>query len=266
MEKIVQKIGLGVILVVGVFTQDTLYAGELGVSTRGLLTLERVVCRNKTTGEKITVRTPATLAVNCEKAGLKVHTGDKIQLRIGGSAQGLIPDTPDGVNVQSGINKVVISWLAVPGAESYRIYAATIADIKVDPAFLVAEVKSAGFEHFTPDYSVYYYMITAVNGSGESNPTKSLAGIAIDHSSLVNNCASCHNGTTATGKPTNHLQTNADCKRCHNYVWIPAHMDHSAVTRTCSECHQKPAVHILVPPQQECTACHRSTVTWTAIL
>ena len=51
-------------------------------------------------------------------------------------------------------------------------------------------------------------------------------------------CASCHNGTTATGKPVNHIATNNVCEDCHVTAnWTTIHFDHSAVSGTCASCH-----------------------------
>ena len=36
-----------------------------------------------------------------------------------------------------------------------------------------------------------------------------------DHAGVTGTCASCHNGTTATGKPTNHIPTSNVCEDCH---------------------------------------------------
>jgi hypothetical protein len=50
---------------------------------------------------------------------------------------------------------------------------------------------------------------------------------------------SCHNGTTATGKPPHHIATTAGCDTCHTTnAWLPARFDHKGVAaHTCSTCH-----------------------------
>lgn len=59
-------------------------------------------------------------------------------------------------------------------------------------------------------------------------------------------CATCHNGSTATGKPSNHLVTSASCDDCHTTsAWTPASFTHSSPnyvdhgrTISCSSCHR----------------------------
>ena len=78
-------------------------------------------------------------------------------------------------------------------------------------------------------------------------------------------CATCHNGTTAKGKPTNHLPTTASCDTCHRTTaWIPATFSHTGIAAgTCMTCHNgstatgKPGGHIVTTAS--CDTCHRTT-------
>ena len=46
---------------------------------------------------------------------------------------------------------------------------------------------------------------------------------AVDHTAVVGNCHSCHDGHTATGKPPTHIPTASDCDVCHfTGAWSPA--------------------------------------------
>ena len=45
--------------------------------------------------------------------------------------------------------------------------------------------------------------------------TVSFAGTRMNHTGIVSNCASCHNGTFAPGKPSGHPRTSAPCESCH---------------------------------------------------
>jgi hypothetical protein len=84
-------------------------------------------------------------------------------------------------------------------------------------------------------------------------------------------CIRCHNGTTATGKPGNHLPTTASCDSCHSTTaWRPATFDHSTVAPgTCASCHNgttatgKPSGHFVTT--RSCDACH-STSRWLPVL
>ena len=53
-----------------------------------------------------------------------------------------------------------------------------------------------------------------------------------DHATVADRtCASCHNGSTATGKPARHIVTSQGCDACHRTsAWTPAKFDHRNVT------------------------------------
>lgn len=79
-------------------------------------------------------------------------------------------------------------------------------------------------------------------------------------------CATCHNGTTALGKPSTHVPTTAQCDTCHtNYTaFKPAQMNHIGTDGQCATCHSgsytfanakaKPTSHI--PTTASCDTCH----------
>ena len=89
--------------------------------------------------------------------------------------------------------------------------------------------------------------------------------------SVVTGCASCHNGTSATGKTSSHIATTAACETCHKSttIWTGAKADHSTFTTAtiCSSCHNgssatgKDANH--VSTTLNCTSCHKSYTSWT---
>jgi hypothetical protein len=82
------------------------------------------------------------------------------------------------------------------------------------------------------------------------------------------NCARCHNGVTAQGKPPNHTVTNAPCESCHRstVTFAGAGMNHAGIIGNCGRCHNgaaatgKPANHVIT--SAPCETCHRSTVTF----
>ncbi|WP_338353454.1 hypothetical protein, partial [Thalassolituus oleivorans] len=81
-------------------------------------------------------------------------------------------------------------------------------------------------------------------------------------------CATCHNGTTATGKSASHIQTTESCDACHSTTsWITAGFNHdSVVPGTCATCHNgststgKPSGHLVT--SASCDDCH-TTSAWT---
>jgi hypothetical protein len=105
------------------------------------------------------------------------------------------------------------------------------------------------------------------------------AGAKMDHGTVgKGSCASCHNGSQASGKPANHLQTTAACDSCHKTVgWLPASgFDHSGVVAgSCASCHNgqratgRPANHVPYTSVATlgtlaCDACHKAGFSaWT---
>jgi hypothetical protein len=92
-----------------------------------------------------------------------------------------------------------------------------------------------------------------------------------DHSNVTpGTCSSCHNGTTSTGKPTNHFATQLECDTCHTRdAWTPLTFTHSspnypgdhAARLTCTDCHASnaQAVSWQFPAYApDCAACHAS--------
>lgn len=88
-------------------------------------------------------------------------------------------------------------------------------------------------------------------------------------------CSSCHDGSTAVGKPTSHSPTAIKginpCEDCHRSTssWLPASYAHSA-TSGCTTCHDgiksvgKPTSHsaTAIKGINPCEDCHRSTSSW----
>jgi deoxycytidylate deaminase len=94
----------------------------------------------------------------------------------------------------------------------------------------------------------------------------------MDHTGITANCASCHNGKTATGKPATHIVTSAPCETCHKSTvsFAGARMDHTGITANCASCHNgktatgKPATHIVT--SAPCETCHKSTVSFASLI
>src|SRR5581483_11065613 len=100
--------------------------------------------------------------------------------------------------------------------------------------------------------------------------TVTFAGAQMNHTGITGNCASCHNGVIALGKPTSHIPTTAPCETCHRstVTFAGARLDHSRVSAPCASCHNgataegKPTRHFVT--NLPCELCHR-TVTWTPV-
>ena len=116
-----------------------------------------------------------------------------------------------------------------------------------------------------------------------TSPPRTWTGAKVDHSTftVATNCASCHNGTSATGKSATHIPVGAtNCIACHNTTaFKPSSWNHTQlpVVAQCATCHNgayppadgKSASHI---PYQtvatlaaaNCDSCHKAGyVAWT---
>ena len=91
-----------------------------------------------------------------------------------------------------------------------------------------------------------------------------------NHSGVVpGSCATCHNGTKATGKPATHIPTTQPCDTCHKSTttFTGAAFNHTGITTGCATCHNggtalgKPATHF--PTTTACETCHKSTTTFS---
>ena len=96
------------------------------------------------------------------------------------------------------------------------------------------------------------------------NPPK-----AVDHNQIPlavsGFCIICHNGTQASGKPSNHVPTNLECGDCHvTASWLGASFDHTGITTGCVTCHNgvkavgKQGAHM--PTSNVCEACHTAGI------
>ena len=117
---------------------------------------------------------------------------------------------------------------------------------------------------------------TAVACNQCHNSQTTWTGARYDHVGVAqHSCIMCHNGDTATGKPTTGMHpTTADpCDNCHRTTaWLPAMWDHTGVLQgTCASlCHNgtkamgKNPSHIpdsFIAAGWSCDACHSSTAT-----
>jgi cellulose 1,4-beta-cellobiosidase len=80
------------------------------------------------------------------------------------------PAEPTGVTATTGDGQVTISWTAVPGATTYHIYWSTYSGVTPLNGFLKAGAATPSYTHKgLSNGTTYYYVVTAVNGNGESS-------------------------------------------------------------------------------------------------
>lgn len=89
-----------------------------------------------------------------------------------GCGSNTAPDAPTGVTATPGDGQVTISWSPVSGATSYNIYWSTYSVINPPSSgTLISNVTSPYTQSGLYNGTTYYYVVTAVNGSGESAPS-----------------------------------------------------------------------------------------------
>ncbi len=123
------------------------------------------------------------------------------------------------------------------------------------------------------------------DSSGCHSSTTTWASATFNHTTatpaVAGRCSTCHNGTTALGKPGTHIPTTAQCDSCHLVftAFAPASMRHSSTTGpvaagNCATCHggayvtvnalAKTATHI--PTTAQCDTCHNNTTAWKPVV
>ncbi|MCR4316195.1 MAG: YCF48-related protein [Planctomycetes bacterium] len=104
---------------------------------------------------------------------------------------------PTGVTATPNTGSITVSWTSVPGASSYNVYRSTASGVQKAPAG--TPIGSAAASPYTDtnvtDGVYYYYIVTAVTGSVESNESNE-AGPTLSV-----------NGSAAPGAPNLRLQT-----------------------------------------------------------
>jgi lysophospholipase L1-like esterase len=82
--------------------------------------------------------------------------------------QGNVPSAPTGLSATAGDRQSVINWTAVSGAASYNLFWSTSSDISSRTGTKIADVTSRYTHTGLTQNATYYYVVTAVNGYGES--------------------------------------------------------------------------------------------------
>ena len=115
-------IGKSIFIACAFLITTPVVAEQTGGTLTGVTKISKIKCKNKSTGQKVTIRNPVGVSWNCEQQGLVVSAGDRISIDIETSAQGLIPDAPQISIVKARSGQVQIAWPAVDNALSYNIY------------------------------------------------------------------------------------------------------------------------------------------------
>jgi fibronectin type 3 domain-containing protein len=79
-----------------------------------------------------------------------------------------VPAAPTGVTATGGANQVTVSWSAASGATSYNIYWSKTSGVTTATGTKIAGATSPYVQTGLAAGTAYYYIVTAVNVSGES--------------------------------------------------------------------------------------------------
>src|SRR6266702_3937599 len=90
-----------------------------------------------------------------------------------------VPAVPTSVNASGGTRQVTVSWPAVSGATSYNLYWSTTSGVTTTNGTKIAGATSPAVQMGLPDSTTYYYIVTALNGSGESMPSVQVAAATL---------------------------------------------------------------------------------------
>lgn len=82
--------------------------------------------------------------------------------------QGNAPSAPTGISATAGNRQAMIAWTAVSAAASYNLYWSTSSNVSSRTGTKLADVKSPYTHTGLTRNTTYYYVVTAVNGHGES--------------------------------------------------------------------------------------------------
>jgi Fibronectin type III domain len=109
-----------------------------------------------------------------------------------------VPAAPTGVLAAGGTKQVTISWPALSGATSYNLYWSTTAGVTKTTGTKIAGATSPTVQNGLTDSTTYYYVVTAVNSAGESDPSVQVAAATLAPTTSPT-VPSAPTGATATG-------------------------------------------------------------------
>jgi mono/diheme cytochrome c family protein len=114
-----------------------------------------------------------------------------------GAPTATVPTAPTGVTATGGAKQVSVSWSAVSGATSYNLYWSATTGVTIATGTKVTGVTSPSVQIGLTDNTAYFFIVTAVNSTGESvassQATATTSAAAIDAAALyAANCSGCH--------------------------------------------------------------------------
>jgi hypothetical protein len=90
-----------------------------------------------------------------------------------------VPAAPTGLIATGGTNQATVSWPAVSGVTSYNLYWSATAGVTKATGTKIAGATSPTVQTGLTDAATYYYIVTAVNSAGESDPSVQVAATTL---------------------------------------------------------------------------------------
>jgi lysophospholipase L1-like esterase len=97
------------------------------------------------------------------------------------ATRGNIPLAPTGIVAAAGNYSATIAWNPATGAAAYNIYWSKTSDVSSQTGTKIAEAQSPYIHAGLDEDATYYYVVTAVNGYGESDDS-AMASVTIVNS------------------------------------------------------------------------------------
>ncbi len=122
---------------------------------------------------KITVNN-GSLTIIYTKTGATIFTGSLTDIASGVFTGGTLPPppavpvAPTGLTATGGTGQVSLTWTAVSNATSYNIYCATASGVTTANGTKIPATTSSYVQTGLTAATTYYYIVTALNGAGES--------------------------------------------------------------------------------------------------
>ena len=107
-----------------------------------------------------------------------------------------VPAAPTGVSAVGGTNQVTISWSAMSNATSYNIYWSTTTGVTTTTGTKITGASSPYVQTGLTAATMYYYIVTAVNSVGESQPSSQVSAVT---ASAVPTLPAAPTGVSAVG-------------------------------------------------------------------
>jgi fibronectin type 3 domain-containing protein len=123
---------------------------------------------------KITV-TAGILSIINEKTNAVIFSGKISDIANGIFEDGALPPTadapvaPTGLTSVGGAGQVTLTWTSVSNATSYNLYFATTSGVTVTSGTKIASITTPYIQTGLAAGTNYYYVVTAVNSTGESS-------------------------------------------------------------------------------------------------